>query len=125
MRPVRSGKAYLVNGPPMNACVTSELAEDLERLLERFARDSGFSEREPVFVRFGAGIIGHHQVRRAADIYEVGGVGLERWHELWERAKKECSKCADQSTRIAKWKRQTRSNLGWRLYKTLQLFGRW
>ena len=125
MRPVQSGRAYLVNGPPMNAAVTPELAMELERVLEHFARGSGFTNVDPVFVRFGAGIVGHHQVGRAADIYEVGGVGLDRWHELWERARKEYSKCTDPYTQIAKWNQQTNQNLGWRLYKELQCFGRW
>lgn len=109
----------------MNAPVTPELARELERVLERFAQGAGFSEGDPVLVGFGAGVVGHHQVGRAADIYEVGGVGLDRWHELWERARKECSKCADPSIRIAKWKQQARRNLGWRLYKELQRFGHW
>ena len=109
----------------MNTPVTPELARALESVLDRSARGAGFTEHDPVFVRFGAGIVGHHQLGRAADIYEVGGVGFDRWHELWERARKECSKCVDASTRIAKWKQQAQRNLGWRLYKELQRFGHW
>jgi hypothetical protein len=109
----------------MNAAVTPKLAGELERVLEHFARGAGFTPLDPVYIRFGAGVVGHHQVGRATDIYEVGGVGLDRWHELWEQARKECSKCVDESARISKWKQQTRRNLGWRLYKELQCFGRW
>lgn len=109
----------------MNAAIRPELAQALEQVLENFARRSGFTERDPVFVAFGAGVVGHHQVGRAADIYEVGGVGLERWHEIWESGEKECSRCADPSTQIAKWKQQLRQNLGWRLYKEFQCFGQW
>jgi hypothetical protein len=109
----------------MNARVTLDLAREIEPALERFAREAGFTRRDPVFVSFGAGIVGHHQASRAADIYEVGGVGLGHWYELLEQAGKECSICADPSTRIRQWHQQRRQNLGWRLYKVLQRFGHW
>ncbi len=125
MRPVRSGRAYLVNKPPMNAPVVFDLATEIECLLERFALKAGFTEVAPVFISFGAGIVGHHQAGRAADIYEVARIGLDRWHELWAQAGKERSKCADPSTRIKQWRQQARRNLGWRLYKELQCFGHW
>lgn len=125
MRPVRSGRKYRVNGPPMNPPVQPELAAELERVLDRFAQRAGFTEKDPVFVCLAPGVVGHHQVGRAADIYEVGGLGMDRWHELWERAVKEYSQCTDQFTRVEKWQQQARRNLGWRLYKELQCSGQW
>ena len=125
MRAVRSGRCYRVNGPPMNAAVRKELAVELERVLEQFARDAGFTESNPIFISLGPGVIGHHQAGRAADIYEVGGLGMDRWHELWRKVEKECSQCADRFIRTVKWRQQARRNLGWRLYKELQCFGRW
>ena len=41
-RPVRSGAAFRVNGPPHNIPVRPELADELERIFERFAREAGF-----------------------------------------------------------------------------------
>jgi hypothetical protein len=124
MRLVRSGRAYRVNGPPHNRPVTEELASELERVLERFAREAGFSERDPVQVTLGAGVVGHHRTGRAVDIYEIGGVGLHLWHAQWRRCIEEAL-CVEPSLRKKIINRQCRANLGWRLYKALQRYGRW
>jgi len=73
--PVASGRAYRVESPPQNEMVTRELAEELRRVLERFAAESGFNEARPVGLYFKPGVVGHHQVGRAADIYGVAGLG--------------------------------------------------
>jgi len=107
LRSVPSGLAYRVNSAPANAPVIEELAVELVRVLERFARDSGFTQKNPASIQFGKGTIGHHQVGRATDIYGVGGIGLDKWKARWDA------------------RRDGRSNLGWRLYKALQVYGRW
>jgi hypothetical protein len=43
LRPVRSGGAYSVPSQPTHRIVRSELAEALESVFERFARERGFS----------------------------------------------------------------------------------
>src|SRR5262249_59078676 len=84
--PVPSGKAYRVASPPQDALVMPALAVELERVLERFATEAGFGERQPVAVVFRPGVVGHHRESRAADIYAVGGVGLEEWKRRWDEA---------------------------------------
>lgn len=115
--PVASGLAYRVDSPPVNALVTRELAGELQRVLERFALEAGFDERRPIGVFFKPGVVGHHQVGRAADIYEIGGIGLDRWKRRWDEA-------IGRATRSA-FSEERRANLGWRLYKALQVYGRW
>jgi hypothetical protein len=117
--PVASGRAYRIESPPENALATRELANELQKVLERFAADSGFSEQRPVGVFFKPGVVGHHKTGRAADIYAVAGIGMDRWKRQW-----------DQSVRKAKESQaavnqERKHNLGWRLYKALQFYGRW
>ena len=124
MVPVASGRAYSVDSPPANALVTRELAAELHKVLERFADEAGFDQQQPVGVFFRPGVFGHHQVGRAADIYAIGGIGLDRWKSKWDDAMKRASAGeADESRRIRE--NEWRNNLGWRLYKALQLHGRW
>src|SRR5262249_14712901 len=75
--PVASGKAYRVVSPPADALVTPALANELQNVLKRFAVEAGFNERNPVSVFFKPGVVGHHKVGRAADIYAVGEVGID------------------------------------------------
>jgi hypothetical protein len=100
--------------------MTDDLANELEPLLERFARESGFDERRPVWIGIGRGVVGHHQEGRAVDIYEVGGVGLRGWFEDWRKAQ-----CVHPSSRSRSIERERRRNLGWRLYTVLRVHGRW
>jgi len=95
--PVRSGPAFRVDSPPTNALVVPELAEELHRLLERFALEAGASERRPVRISFKPGIFGHHQVGRAADIYAVNGLGLDEWKQRWDEAKQRAARAQRRS----------------------------
>src|SRR5262249_53493192 len=92
--PVRSGLAFRVDSPPANALVVPELADELHRLLDRFALEAGASEQHPVRIFFKPGIFGHHQVGRAADIYAVNGVGLDAWKQRWDQAKQRAAHAA-------------------------------
>jgi len=116
--PVPQGIAYRVVSPPASAMVTPELAEELSRVLERFAREAGFSASRPVGVLFRPGFFGHHRVGRAADIYAVGDRGVEEWKRQWDRTQAAAAENAAVEREKAK-------NLGWRLYKSLQSYGRW
>jgi len=122
---VQSGRAYRVASPESNARVTRELAGELSRVLERFAVESGFDERQKVSVFFKPGIFGHHQLGRAADIYAVGGVGIDEWKRRWDEACRRVEQMPDAAARQIIAKREPVTNLGWRLYKALQLYGRW
>jgi len=122
---VRSGRSYRVASPPENARVTRELASELEYVLEKFALEAGFHERDRVSVGFKPGVFGHHRIGRAADIYTVGGIGLDEWKARWDHAR-ECARATCDpraSGAIAAAERQR--NLGWRLYKAQQFHGRW
>jgi hypothetical protein len=123
--PVPSGKAYRLASPPAGAMVVPTLAEELPRVLERFAQEAGFSEERPVSVLFKPGVVGHHQVGRAADIYAVAGVGLEVWKQRWDEALRLASQAPtpQEGQAILAWERKR--NLGWRLYKAVQHYGRW
>ena len=120
--PVPPGLRYRVNRAPANAPVTFELARELVRALERFAEEAGFSAARPVEIEFGPGVVGHHQVGRAADIYRVGGKGLGEWKRRWD-LRLGAAENAEQRRCLAR--REGVANLGWRIYKALQLYGRW
>jgi hypothetical protein len=105
--------------------VTRGLAEALQAVLERFAREAGFGERAPVGLFFKPGVVGQHQVGRAADIYAVGGVGLDRWKQRWDDMLQRAARAASPEEAWAIAGRERQQNLGWRLYKALQLYGRW
>jgi hypothetical protein len=105
--------------------VTPELAGELRRVLERFAEESGAMAARPVMIFFRPGIFGHHQVGRAADIYAVNGLGLDEWKRRWDAALcRAATGCSALERRLIVETEQKR-NLGWRLYKALQLHGRW
>ena len=86
--------------------------------------DAGFSESKPVGIFFKPGVVGHHKFGRAADIYAVAGVGLDRWKERWDAAIGHASRVpnAEEKQGIANMERK--NNLGWRLYKAPQVYGR-
>jgi hypothetical protein len=123
--PVTSGRAYSVDSPPDNGLVTRELAAELHKVLERFAHEAGFNHEQRVGVFFRPGIFGHHQVGRAADIYAVGGIGLDGWKTKWDDAMNRAIAAdgADESRTIRE--NESGNNLGWRFYKALQSYGRW
>lgn len=112
--PVPSGQTYRVVSPPEDGLVVPRLAAELARVLERFAREAGFDPARPVSVTFKPGVVGHHKAGRAADLYAVGGRGLDAWKRDWEMAVQRGQLAAE-----------CRRNLGWRLYKAIQSYGRW
>jgi hypothetical protein len=122
---VRSGSAFRVDSPPASALVTPELASELHRVLERFAIEAGASDRQPVRVFFKAGIFGHHQIGRAADIYAVNGLGLNGWKRRWDEAMERAAGAATPLERRLIREKEEKENLGWRLYKALQRYGQW
>jgi hypothetical protein len=119
------GIGYCVDSPPANALVTPELAAEVRRALERFSRDAGYSADRPVGIFFKPGTVGHHKSGRAADIYGVGGSGLDIWKKRWTDAMARAAQAGDLEARHGIEREERRRNLGWRLYKALQLHGRW
>ena len=105
--------------------VTINLARELERVLDRFGRDAKNVCGNKVSVFFMPGIFGHHKVGRAADIYAVGGLGLDVWKKRWDESLNRIAGVADVTARRAILDLERKRNLGWRLYKTLQTCGRW
>jgi hypothetical protein len=105
--------------------VTGRLARELQDVFERFAREAGFDEQDRVGIFLRPGIFGHHKVGRAADIYAVGGVGFDIWKRRWDEVHRRAGGVLDERSRCAILARERRRNLGWRLYKTLQLNGCW
>jgi hypothetical protein len=123
--PVASGRSYRVTSPPQNALVTRELANELENVLERFALAAGFDGEHPVGVVFKPGIFGHHRICRAADLYAVGGIGLDKWKARWDAARTRAREVRDQRECEGLIAAEKKRNLGWRLYKAYQVHGRW
>jgi len=122
---VPDGERYRITSPPSAQIVTRELAGELRRVLDRFAEDAGFTASRPVAIEFRPGIFGHHQVDRAADIYGIGGRGLDWWKARWDA---EARRSRNAQTRLDARlirEREEKRNLGWRLYKALQRYGRW
>jgi hypothetical protein len=105
--------------------VTRALAYELQRVLERFATEAGGSERYPISLFCKPGVVGHHKVGRAADIYAVGGIGLDRWKQRWDGALQRAARATLPEAGRAISRRERKENLGWRLYKALQVYGRW
>jgi hypothetical protein len=105
--------------------VTDELATELRRVLEKFAADAGYGNRNQVSLFFRPGVVGHHKVGRAADIYAVGGVGIGKWKERWDEAAERVRRSTDPMQRHMIGQRERSTNLGWRLYKAQQIYGRW
>src|SRR5437867_8789617 len=84
--PVRSGRTFRAESHPSSALVTPDLAAELERVLERFAAEANGSCAKRIRIFFKPGIFGHHKVGRAADIYAVGGAGIDVWKRRWDDA---------------------------------------
>lgn len=128
LRPVRSGNAYHIGSPPARGLVTPELAEALETVAERFARERGFTSDKPLDIHilrgFKAGSHGHGE-GRAADIIAVGGKALVEWKQEWDRARGDAEKASDQEPRVPTMTDEQESNLGHGLYKALQEHGGW
>jgi hypothetical protein len=112
--PIPSGSSYRASALPLHAYVTPTLAAELGRVLERFGTEAGFGPQCPVEILFKPGVVGHHQVGRAADIYAVGGRGLDAWRADWDAAMAR-----------GDLDRERERNLGWRLYKAIQTYGLW
>jgi hypothetical protein len=123
--PVPSGVAYRIDSPPGHGLVTGELANELKKILDRFAMDAGFTQSNPIGMFFKPGVIGHHKCGRAADIYAVGGVGLDHWKKRWDAAKKTAFGVLNSEARQRFKNVEQKNNLGWRLYKALQFYGQW
>jgi hypothetical protein len=94
-------------------------------VLERFAVEAGASERQPVRIFFKPGIFGHHQVGRAADIYAINDLGLDRWKRRWDEALLRAAAADTPLERRLVVETEEKENLGWRLYKALERYGHW
>jgi len=123
--PVPSGIAYRAVFAPAPERVTPALAVELGRALECFAEDAGATAAAPVRILFRPGIFGHHQVGRAADIYAVNGLGLDGWKRRWDAARCRAAAAGTVLQRRLIVETEQKRNLGWRLYKALQRYGRW
>ena len=123
--PVRSGKFFRIDSPPHHALVTTELAHELQKVLERFGFNVSKGGKLRVSIYFKPGIFGHHKVGRAADIYAVGDRGLDEWKRLWDHEWRRWSCIPELDIRRSLLMHQRSRNLGWQLYKALQTCGRW
>jgi hypothetical protein len=127
LRPVHSGQTYRITSPAVRGLIRPALAEALETVFERFAREQGFSPETPLDIHFArgfkAGSHGHGE-GRAADIAAVGGKALLVWKQEWEQAVAAVEKLPDTQQREAIAAEQQR-NLGYGLYKSLQEHGGW
>jgi hypothetical protein len=123
--PVRSGQSFRVVSPPESALVLRDVAEELERVLQRFGEIANCGPSNKIAILFKPGIFGHHRVGRAVDIYEVGGVRLDVWKHRWNEATLRALQATNATACAAILKAERSRNFGWLLYKTLQSFGRW
>jgi hypothetical protein len=128
LRPVRSGQAYRITSPAARGLVAPELAEALEAVFDRFARERGFTPDRPLDLRFSrgfkAGSHGHGE-GAAADIVAVGGKSLVEWKQDWDQATAAAEKVSDQEQRSPMMAAEQKRNLGYGLYKALQEHGGW
>jgi hypothetical protein len=128
LRPVSTGHVYRIISPEARGLVRPELAQALETVLERFARQRGFTAEKPLEIHFArgfkAGSPGHGQ-GRAADIEAVGGTGLLQWKQEWDQALTAAEKLGDPRQRAEALAAEQARNLGYGLYKALQAHGGW
>jgi hypothetical protein len=123
--PLRAGHHWRLVGVPEATRVRVPLARELERVLERFAVEAGATPERPIAVELRPGVVGHHQVGRAADLYGVAGIGLAEWKRRWERTLRAAALAPDRDAARLALARARATNLGWRLYRALQIHGRW
>jgi hypothetical protein len=64
-------------------------------------------------------------VGRALDIYGVNGLGLDEWKRRWDAALCRAAAAGPGLQRRLIVETEQKRNLGWRLYKALQRYGRW
>jgi hypothetical protein len=128
LRPVQGGQAYGIASPPARGLVTPELAEALETVFERFARERGFTPESPLEIElsrgFKAGSHGHGQ-GRAADIAAVGNKSILEWKREWDRAATAGEVAPEPEASADAVAAERRRNLGYALYKALQAHGGW
>lgn len=105
--------------------VRPALARELQRVLDRFAAEAGATAQRPIDVEFRPGVVGHHRVGRAADLYAVGGIGLDEWKRRWDRTLRAAARAPSPDAARLQIARARATNLGWRLYRALQRHGRW
>jgi hypothetical protein len=128
LRPVQGGQTYRIASPPARRLVTPELAEALETVFERFARERGFTAEKPLQLAlargFKAGSQGHGE-GRAADIAAVGGKSMLDWQREWEEVAPAAEADAEPQASADARTAEHRRNLGYGLYKALQAHGGW
>ena len=128
LRPVRSGESYQITSPQARGLVRPELAEALELVFEKFARERGFSREQPLEISLSRGFKADshgHKEGRAADIASVGGKSLLQWKQDWDRALAAFEKLLDPGQRSEAIAAEQQRNLGYALYKALQSHGGW
>jgi hypothetical protein len=128
LRPVQGGQAYRIASPPARGLVTPELAEVLETVFERFAREHGFTPESPLAIElsrgFKAGSHGHGQ-GRAADIIAIGDKSILEWKREWDQAATAAEAGSEPQVSADARTAERQRNLGYALYKALQAYGGW
>jgi hypothetical protein len=128
LRPVKDGAHYRLASPALRGLVRPALAQALETVFERFARERGFTAEQPLAIQlsrgFKAGSPGHGQ-GRAADIAAVGGQSLLEWKRAWDQAMAAAEALTDRGQKAAAIAAEQKRNLGYGLYKALQAHGGW
>jgi hypothetical protein len=128
LRPVQSGQNYRIASPPARGLVRPELAETLETVFERFARERDFTAEKPLEISLARGFKANshgHCEGRAADIAAVGGKSLREWKHEWDRAIASAEKLSDPQQRSEAIAAEQQRNLGYGLYKALQEHSGW
>ena len=124
--PVPGGALYRVaTTDAARTAVTPALAAELARAFSIFAQEAGATADAPIEILIAPGIFGHHQIGRAADVYGVGGRGIDAWWRRWEQMLARIAHVTNPLDRRLVRETGEKENLGWRLYKALQLHGRW
>jgi hypothetical protein len=125
LQPIANGQFYRVLSPAREGLVTPQLANELSKALEQFARSNGFNDERPMTIGFRCGTLGLHRFGRAADIYAVGGKGIGQWAQEWNEVMRKTKAAADPQGRVRAIEEEKQRNLGYKLYKALQAHGGW
>jgi hypothetical protein len=128
LRLVRGGQAYRVTSPAARGLVRPELAEALETIFERVARERGFTPEKPLEIQLSRGFKADshdHGEGRAADITSVGSKALREWKREWEQAMAAAGSLPEPEQQAEATAAEQQRNLGYGLYKALQAHGGW
>jgi hypothetical protein len=128
LQTIKNGQTYRITSAPHRNRVSPALAETIEKVLDQFAVQRGFTSGAPLQVAFGRGYAAGdrgHGSGLALDIASIGGRGLREWKQVWDQAVGRLKEMPDEEARRTALSAEVQRNLGYQLYRALLDHGGW